>query len=283
MKLHYWKNLPSIKNFGDQLSPFIWDKELEGCFNNNENELFLGIGTLLDNTVPVAEKYYVMGSGAGYHQKAKIDNRWKFYAVRGPLTADLYGLPEDVAITDPAVLTVKWHKPLKQETHNAKYFMPHWSTSGLSWKTICEKCGLELLDPKENVSTILNKIADAKLVVSESLHGAIIADTFRVPWIPVKSRFSDFSEFKWTDWQKSMNVVCPIYSITHPFGKIKDNDSIFKKVVKTLLSGIISDILAMQLRRIEKHGIKMLSDQKTLEQKIERYEEKIKLLKRDLH
>jgi succinoglycan biosynthesis protein ExoV len=37
------------------------------------------------------------------------------------------------------------------------------------------------------------------------MHGAIIADTLRTPWIPVKC-YSNILEFKWQDWCGSLNM-----------------------------------------------------------------------------
>jgi succinoglycan biosynthesis protein ExoV len=37
------------------------------------------------------------------------------------------------------------------------------------------------------------------------MHAAIIADAFRVPWIPL-ALSPDFSYFKWNDWAKSLEV-----------------------------------------------------------------------------
>jgi hypothetical protein len=37
------------------------------------------------------------------------------------------------------------------------------------------------------------------------MHGAIIADTFRVPWVPISTRPS-INTFKWLDWSESMGL-----------------------------------------------------------------------------
>src|SRR5439155_10040399 len=41
----------------------------------------------------------------------------------------------------------------------------------------------------------------------ESLHGAIVADALRVPWVPLRIRRNPHtSPFKWEDWCSSMEL-----------------------------------------------------------------------------
>ena len=53
--------------------------------------------------------------------------------------------------------------------------------------------------------TVIGRIARADLVVSESMHGAIVADAFGVPWIPIAISHH-FNSFKWGDWADSVEV-----------------------------------------------------------------------------
>jgi succinoglycan biosynthesis protein ExoV len=56
---------------------------------------------------------------------------------------------------------------------------------------------------------VIRRIAAAPLVIAESMHAAIIADAFRVPWIPV--RFSPhFHAEKWLDWAASLDMTLAI-------------------------------------------------------------------------
>src|ERR1019366_6854573 len=47
--------------------------------------------------------------------------------------------------------------------------------------------------------------ASAKLVVAEAMHGAIVADTLRIPWIAVECS-PEILPFKWVDWCQSMDL-----------------------------------------------------------------------------
>lgn len=63
MKLHYWVGKNGLRNFGDSLNEIIWSEKLPGVFNKQSNHLFLGIGTILNNKLPVAKNITVLGSG----------------------------------------------------------------------------------------------------------------------------------------------------------------------------------------------------------------------------
>ncbi len=52
---------------------------------------------------------------------------------------------------------------------------------------------------------MVRRIAAADKVIAESMHAAIIADAFRVPWIPV-ALSREVSPFKWVDWASSLNI-----------------------------------------------------------------------------
>ena len=52
---------------------------------------------------------------------------------------------------------------------------------------------------------MVRRIAAADKVIAESMHAAIIADAFRVPWVPV-ALSREVSPFKWVDWTSSVNV-----------------------------------------------------------------------------
>ena len=84
--------------------------------------------------------------------------------------------------------------------------MPHHRSIRLSpWAEIAKEAGLTFVSPQQPVADVLAAFGRAKLVVTEAMHGAIVADTLRIPWIPVVvSPMID--EFKWRDWALSMDV-----------------------------------------------------------------------------
>lgn len=203
MKLYYYKR--DLGNFGDDLNPWLWSKLIPNILDDNDDTLFVGIGTLLNHRIPIAPNKIIFGSGYGYGEKPQIDERWKFICVRGPLTAGALGLDVSLAITDPAALVsvLTLAAPTKD---GGIAFMPHYSSGEIvEWSKICEILGIRLIDPCWDVDRVLTEVARSSVLIAEAMHGAIIADTLRVPWVPVVCH-DDVLEFKWMDWCASLDM-----------------------------------------------------------------------------
>lgn len=203
MKLSYYRDPKG--NFGDDLNPMIWNALAPEILDNDPSTLLVGIGTLLNSRMPALPHKVIFGSGAGYVKPAVIDATWQFYCVRGPKTAEVLGIDASYAITDPAVLLTQIVTAPVEKT-NAICFMPHCgSTENADWQAVCDKAGLVYLDPSADIHELIAKIRGAKLIIAEAMHGAIVADAFRVPWIPVTC-YEHILGFKWDDWCQSMQL-----------------------------------------------------------------------------
>ena len=203
MKLHYWDS--GGENFGDELNPWLWTRIFNNIFDDRDSILFVGIGSLLNRFIPKAAGYHVFGSGIGYGELPVINGSWKFHCVRGPRTARALSLDPALGICDPAIL-VSRHFSTSGITRSGIAYMPHhYSAKTGGWKTVCECAGFTYVDPAEPIETILTKLASAQLLLSEALHGAIVADSLRTPWIPVRTSPA-FLEQKWLDWADSIEL-----------------------------------------------------------------------------
>lgn len=202
MKLYYFQFKDRRKNFGDELNLTIWNKIFPNIFDSDENIIFVGIGTLINREkMPCAKKRIIFSSGVGYGTPPKIDHSFKIYCLRGKLSAKELGVPENLAIADGAILM----KDIYKVGHAKKYkysFMPHNSTAymgGGTWKKLCMSLKIFYIDPLWPIERIIRSIIETEVLITEALHGAIVADTFRTPWIPVKTT-DQIYEFKWHDW-----------------------------------------------------------------------------------
>ena len=189
-------------NFGDELSMWLWPKLLNpGMSHILPDGLFYGIGTHLGRTLPTSGSTNVIfGSGAGYRGDPAPDETWRTYFVRGPHTARK--MPKGTKyITDPAVLIRKFAK--KQDPVYPVAFMPRYDTEFDRAALI--DAGIHLIPPNASVDHVIQAIAHTDMLLTETLHGAITADTMRVPWICVYG--SHGHHFKWHDWCGSLNMV----------------------------------------------------------------------------
>lgn len=207
MQPFYWQS--QYGNFGDDLNLWLWDHLLPGFRDVHPDVLLVGVGTVLDRALlPSGIRKLVVGSGFGYGTLPDMSDRaeWDVRCVRGPLTAEAAGLPLERGIVDPAVMVADMPEFRNIEKKHRKSFVPHWESAvaGL-WPAICETVGLNYIDPRGEAGEVIREIAASEMVVAESMHGAILADAFRIPWVAVTTSRS-INSFKWRDWASTLGV-----------------------------------------------------------------------------
>ncbi len=198
-------------NFGDDLNELLWPEILSPKVLEADDLILVGIGSVLNEKrlkpfYGCGKRVVILGAGAGYCAVPRKIDRLYIKAVRGPLTAAAIGLPE-TAITDGAALlaVAPELRPERQELDEILFIPHHASLRPGRWDLASKAAGMQFGDPRSPVPKILNQIARAKLVVTEAMHGAILADTLRVPWIPVITS-PIINAFKWRDWTMSLGL-----------------------------------------------------------------------------
>ncbi len=223
MKLFYYQRRDGLGNFGDQLNPWLWHQLLPGFFDRDETVVFVGIGTLLNNLLvqrlSKAQKLIIFSTGVGYEKKlVSISDNWQICCVRGFLSARQLGLSEELAVTDGAILVRRLFQPTGEKLSSFG-FMPHihhTKFAGTAWQEICSQIGFLYIDPSWPVEKVLSAISQTEVLIAEAMHGAIVADALRIPWIPVITS-TRILEFKWHDWCSSIGLVYrPHYLIPLP-------------------------------------------------------------------
>jgi len=197
-------------NFGDAINPLIFNSLLPGFFNGDEKIWFLGIGSTLGfiKGDEKTERIIVFSTGFAYDTVPVPDNKYDIRCVRGPLTAKALKLDRKSFITDGAVLLRSL--PEFKQTVEKKYkfsFIPHHLSEGMfdRWKNLFHESGIHFINPGNAPVKVIEQIRQSECIIAEAMHGAIIADTFRIPWIPVKM-FEHINEFKWRDWLLSVEM-----------------------------------------------------------------------------
>jgi succinoglycan biosynthesis protein ExoV len=238
MQLYYFKDKHG--NFGDDLNPWFWQNALDNFFDDDDHALLVGIGTLINHRAPGGRKKITLGSGVGYgNLPADLEN-WDFQLVRGPLSAQKLGLDEYHWITDPAVLVPSFLPLTDVKKKYAYSFLPHHGSDRVGdWQRLCNEAGLNYISPGMSPHDVFKEIKSSHILITEAMHGAIIADAYRTPWIPVKCS-RHFSDFKWDDWMQSMGILATVSEIPcHYAGYTNQSFSTkFKSEVKHLLQSI---------------------------------------------
>jgi succinoglycan biosynthesis protein ExoV len=264
LQLYYYQD--PIGNFGDDLNPWLWPrllpKPVEQCFDSDT--LFLGIGSILNQKIPSQPlKKIVFGSGFGYGSPPAITSGWRFYCVRGPLTAQVLELPAEKAICDSAIL-IREHVPPANKTRYRAAYMPHHLTALYdNWRAVCDTLSIHYIDPAAPVEQTLEAIRSSEVVITEAMHGAIVADALRVPWIPVRTR-PRIAEFKWRDWSSSLGIE-------HKFEWLSPVwNSHIDSTMKRRLHPLAANIARERLRWLLRFGKRRLSQDRVFNTVYER-------------
>jgi succinoglycan biosynthesis protein ExoV len=202
MRLKYCK-LPK-GNFGDDLNLELWPALFPDLDAKHPDTWLYGIGTVLGGTQPEGPKV-VLGSGCGYRGTPRLGNDWRVYWVRGPGTALRCHLDPKLGLGDPAALYAPLHRELAPVPGRIGLIPHHRSYDSWDWDTLAREAGLFPIDPRQTPLQVADAIASCERVLTESLHGAIFADTLGVPWraVVLARRFHDF---KWQDWLDTLGM-----------------------------------------------------------------------------
>ena len=242
MRLYYYNDPDG--NFGDDLNIWLWSRLLpeavdisNACTLGGEasfdETLFIGIGSILDKRVPEEPKKIVFGTGT-HGNPPMIGPRWKIVCVRGPRTAEVLNVSQAFALTDGAVLVRTLFKQKENKSNRISYMPHHVSTKMVNWKRLAERAGFIYIDPSFSVERVLNMIGESELVITEAMHGAIVADALRVPWIPVQVH-GHINSFKWSDWCKSVGLSYDPHRPSYYLGKPNSTWGSLKESVKQVL------------------------------------------------
>jgi succinoglycan biosynthesis protein ExoV len=246
MKLYYHNDF----NFGDALNPFLFEKLLPDFFDEDDSETLLGFGSILSSYYkpkPATKKIIVFTSGFAYGNVPswRSDIEVEYLAVRGPLTAEAMGIPKEKGIVDGGILSYLLLEDQPAPIKKYKYaFIPHHESVDkyADHKRLCEQVGVHFIDPNirkgHDAFDILREIQSTEILIAEALHGAIIAEALRVPFIPVKC-YKHINEFKWQDFAQSLDLKINL----HPLQRLYSRDYFVKRTASKLslpnsLSGV---------------------------------------------
>ncbi|EGJ09795.1 polysaccharide pyruvyl transferase family protein [Rubrivivax benzoatilyticus] len=288
MKLHYFHDPEG--NFGDDLNPWLWPRLLPGLLDDDGRELLVGIGTLLNHRLPVGPVKHVFGSGVGYGGLPAYDGRLQFHAVRGFLSADRLGLPADKVITDAAVLLrLVPLPPTSLKRVPVGLMLTGRALRDFDWAPVCGEAGVHLISCHWPVERVLDEIRRCDILLTETMHGAIVADLYRVPWVPVTCS-PIVLEFKWQDWLSSLRMdyapthVTPLFDASRALPRGGRFKAAVKRGLRTAglwhehwappparSSGVRDQARAAAELRAAAQRRPMLSDERLLETHVQRY------------
>lgn len=204
VNLEWWSG---EDNLGDSLSVVVFDwclsrRNIE--VNDGRNVHLMAIGSLIGGA-----RFDAVIWGSGLMNALNLTNlikhrryvKYDIRAVRGPITRDFlikagYDCPESYG--DPAILMPFIYTPNKNEKkYEVSLILHHQS----KYTEVDSK--VNLLDIHTvNYKRFIDDLCASKCVVSSSLHGIILAETYGIPAIFLNQGISDQS-MKFLDWYYS--------------------------------------------------------------------------------
>lgn len=217
MKLYYYRD--PLGNFGDDLNPWLWPHIAPDLVDDRDDQVLVGIGTLLNHRLPPAPVKHVMGSGLGYGSKPQLDGRFRFHAVRGFETARELGLPASCVVSDAAVLVRRMPlpQPAGPRTRAGVVFTGH-TLGHFDWESVCHAADLTFISCHWSVERVLAEMRRCDVILAEAMHGAIVADALRIPWVPIACS-DNILAFKWRDWLSSVGLSYEPQVVTTLYGR----------------------------------------------------------------
>lgn len=187
VNLHYWQRSDGGKNLGDDLSPVICDylcreNGIDSSRIQEKTKHLYAIGSILGFGCQNAT---VWGSGVlePYRlykrniKSAKLDVR----AVRGPLTREYLlkmGVTCPAVYGDPAILMPYIYQPASYCPKNAVSVIYHYAH-----RLDVPEGMKEISISADDYKMVIDEIIASRIIISSSLHGIILAETYGVPAI----------------------------------------------------------------------------------------------------
>jgi len=201
---HWWDGHP---NFGDELTPWLLPNYGVLPIHRVASRAQLaGVGSILE-FLPTDWSGAVWGSGLMHGEPHPLPNA-RVLAVRGHLTRDLIGAPEDVALGDPGILVgrvqrrpeLRWDVALVPHGHHRA----HVPFLGLAHSA---RLRVRVVNVHQPAARVVREIAASGLVITTSLHGLVTADAYGIPavWTTLEPPLGG-GAFKFHDYE---SVVTP--------------------------------------------------------------------------
>ncbi|POG06505.1 hypothetical protein BGP84_18750 [Pseudomonas putida] len=216
----YWcrgsgRKNPNQQNFGDYLSAevveFASGKKIVWAPVKSAD--MIAIGSVLGRESKAKflcfpRKLHIWGTGTGVAEE-RFSGRHHYHAVRGQLCADrIHDTRVPPVLGDPGLLSpaiVK--KPSRKSARIGIIPHIHDRTSPVIQDLRRRLSGSRVIDVFSPVKQVLAEIASCDFILSTSLHGLIVADSYGVPnkWMVMER--NPHWEFKFQDYYSSFGIA----------------------------------------------------------------------------
>ncbi|WP_417218646.1 polysaccharide pyruvyl transferase family protein [Arthrobacter sp.] len=235
--LTYWWDTKA--NFGDTIGPWLVSRisgrrPVNSRWVQGTGPALFTVGSVFGHLTKPGE--HVWGSGLiGPPGAAKLDQLRgappkRIHAVRGKKTREVlirelgWDVPE--VYGDPALLLPRYYQPKPSNRPRKIGLVPHYKHKKL-FKPL-EGVGVTTIDVAMGLEPVVDQIASCSAVISTSLHGIIVAQSYGIPWLWVRLEDSQLGggAFKFEDFFSLLarDEVASLDSSTRELGDLRVAD-----------------------------------------------------------
>ena len=194
-------------NSGDWVTPMLLKRYgFTPVHSYPQETILFSCGSLLEK-VPPDFSGFILGTGFMYPHSIRSFDQARILAVRGELSRNKIGAPEDTVLGDPGLLVARFLSR-RQKKHYKLGVIPHYvDKKDIRIVRICEKYNREVLfiDIQRDPLEVLRNIDQCEFILSSSLHGLVFADSLGIPnvWMILSDRVSG-EGFKFYDYNSAL-------------------------------------------------------------------------------
>lgn len=184
----------SSNNVGDNLNHYLI-KRLSGKHPvmaiDRDKPHYICCGSILGEFTAASS---IWGAGFFYDHQV-LHYELPIYSVRGELTKSQ--VKKDCVVGDPALVLPFFYDPFPYTIKHKVGVIPHWSNMQ---RVLDMKLPYHIVDPMQSPEEFIDDLVSCESIYSESLHGLIIADAYKVPnkWVILGA--DSGGEYKYKDY-----------------------------------------------------------------------------------
>ena len=188
-----------IKNVGDLTGPYLIEKltgkkvvkDIVGVRKH-----LLATGSILDQAT---SKSLIWGAGAIESGRVSRDfSKENVFLLRGKLSLRESKCETFIPLADPAMLVSEYYWPSVTKKW-AVGIIPHYSEFE-SVRRNFKSEEIKIIDVRQEVEVFVSEILSCECILSSSLHGLILSDTYEIPNLWIRFSRCDTTFFKFLDY-----------------------------------------------------------------------------------
>lgn len=247
-----------MTNFGDELSPLVIS-EVSGMpvrWAPLPDADLVGVGSVLNGALARPQLPRVFGSGLrGAKDISHTTSPESFVMVRGTLTRDALGLPSDIPLGDPGIIARELFAVRPRALQSGSpLFVPHFamlrSRAGREVVSRFRRAGWRVALPNERPAAMAAHIAQARVVVTTSLHAIVFAHSYGTPAALLEWNAALVEPaFKYEDYVSALDV--PLEKIALADALARTPQDIVTSLEKTTsrVATAVDDVIATVYRQ----------------------------------